>query len=146
MNKKRILLIDDEIGFTRLLKLNLEQTQDYEVRVVNWPETALSVARDFRPDLVLLDIIMPCVVGSDLAKWLRADSIVQSTPIVFLTAGASRKGADSQFEPGDDAEDVPCIFKPATVEELIAGIEKHLPQNPVTEEGNGETEFSFQLH
>src|SRR2546426_9287773 len=81
MNKKRILLVDDETSFTRLLKLNLEQTDDYEVRVENWAEDALMAAREFRPDLVLLDVMMPRMIGGGVAALLRADASLKETPI-----------------------------------------------------------------
>ena len=54
MAKKRVLLVDDEKSFTNLLKLNLEDTSEYEVRVENWAEDALAAARDFKPDIVRL--------------------------------------------------------------------------------------------
>jgi DNA-binding response OmpR family regulator len=121
MNKKRILLVDDEIGFTRLLKLNLEQRADYEVRVENWPDKALNAAREFRPDLVLLDVIMPRMIGHDVAASFRADVNLKGTPIVFLSA-VGRKSTDTQTRVGG----FPYITKPASLEELIAGIERHL--------------------
>jgi len=91
MKKKRILLVDDEVGFTRLLKLNLEQRADYEVRVENWAEKALHAAREFRPDLVLLDVIMPHMIGNDVAACMREDATLKGTPIVFLSAVGGRK-------------------------------------------------------
>src|SRR5256885_6808592 len=90
MNRKRILVVDDEIGFTRLLKLTLEQTNDYEVRVENRPERALSAAREFRPDLVLLDVVMPRMFGADVAAGLRADGRLESTPVLVFTATVSQ--------------------------------------------------------
>ena len=68
MNKKRILLVDDEKSLTTLLKLNLEETGDYEVRVENFPEDALAAVRAFQPDLVLLDLIMPRLPGGNVAS------------------------------------------------------------------------------
>jgi DNA-binding response OmpR family regulator len=133
MNKKRILLVDDEIGFTRLLKLNLEQRADYEVRVENWPDKALSAAREFRPDLVLLDIIMPRMIGQDVAASLREDVNLKATPIVFLSAVGGRKSADA---PTRVSGGFPYISKPATLEELIAGIERHLRPRQASSDGS----------
>ena len=56
---RRILIVDDEAGFTRLLKLTLEGTKRYIVKEENDGSQALSTARQFRPDLILLDIVMP---------------------------------------------------------------------------------------
>jgi DNA-binding response OmpR family regulator len=126
MRKKRILLIDDEVGFTRLLKLNLEQLRDYEVRVENGPEQAVRAAREFHPDVVLLDVIMPRMIGNDVAERLRADAGLMKTPIIFLSAVCTRNAND---EWNRAFAGFPYIAKPATVEEVIDRIERHLPDN-----------------
>ena len=123
MAKKRILLVDDEKSLTSLLKLNLEDTGNYEVRVENWPEDALPAARTFKPDLVLLDLIMPRMPGGNVAAQIDADPQLKGTPIVFLTA-AVRKHQVEENE-GIICEH-PCLAKPASVEEVIAMIEKHV--------------------
>ena len=133
MKKKRILLVDDEVGFTRLLKLNLEQTNGYEVRVENWAEDALSAAREFRPDLVLLDVVMPRMIGGDVAARLRADASLKATPIVFLSAAVGRKWV---HEHEGIVSGFPFIAKPASVEEVIDRIEQHLtPPSPELRSG-----------
>ena len=130
MNRKRILLVDDEISFTRLLKLNLEQTDDYEVRVENWAEDALAAAQEFRPDLVLLDVVMPRMIGGDVAARLRADDDLKSTPIVFLSAAVGRKWVE---EHDGIVGSFPCIAKPASVEEVIDRMERLLTKAPSVE-------------
>jgi CheY-like chemotaxis protein len=120
--KKKILLVDDEKSFTSLLKLNLEDTGNYDVRVENWAEDAYPAAREFKPDLVLLDIIMPRMPGGDVAAQIDADPALKGTPIVFLTA-AVRKHQVEENE-GIICER-PCLAKPATVDEVIDAIEKH---------------------
>ena len=120
MNKKRILIVDDEISFTRLLKLNLEQTNDYVVRVENRAEDALTTAREFQPDLVLLDIMMPRVFGGDIAARLRADANLKTTPIVFFTAAVSKTRVK---EHDGVISGFPFLAKPASVEEVIEQIE-----------------------
>src|SRR6185295_2861796 len=122
MSKKRVLLVDDEKSFTNLLKLNLEETGNYEVRVENWAEDALPAAKQFKPDLVLLDIIMPRLPGGNVASLIDDDPELKGTPIVFLTA-AVRK---SQVEDHDGIIcDHPCLAKPATLNDVIDMIEKH---------------------
>ena len=86
MTKKRILVVDDEKSLTILLKLNLEETGHYEVRTENWPEDAIQAAREFKPDLILLDIIMPRMPGGNIAALIDEDPELKGTPIVFLTA------------------------------------------------------------
>lgn len=122
MAKRRILIVDDEKSFTSLLKLNLEETGAYEVRVENWPEDALAATREFKPDLVLLDIIMPRLPGGNVAAQIKADPELRQTPIVFLTAAVRKH----QVEDHDGIIcDFPCLAKPAPIEEIIAAIEKH---------------------
>ena len=123
MEKKRILLVDDEKSFTNLLKLNLEDTGAYEVRVENWAEDAYAAAKEFKPDLVLLDIIMPRMPGGNVAAQIKADEDLKDTPMVFLTAAVRRH----QVEENEGIIcDLPCLAKPASAEEVIAMIEKHL--------------------
>jgi CheY-like chemotaxis protein len=119
--KKRVLLVDDEKSFSNLLKLNLEQTGDYEVRVVNWPEDALATAQEFRPDIVLLDIIMPRMPGGNVAAQFEADPDLKDVPIVFLTAAVQRRRLE---EMDGIISGRPCLTKPATVEEIITMIER----------------------
>jgi len=122
MAKKRILLVDDEKSFTNLLKLNLEETGAYEVRVENWAEDACGAAREFKPDLVLLDIIMPRMPGGNVAAQIQKDPQLKDTPIVFLTAAVR----PHQVEEHEGIIcDFPCLAKPASVEKVIEMIEKY---------------------
>ena len=119
--KKKVLLVDDEKSFTNLLKLNLEQTGKYEVSVVNWSEDALSTARQFRPDIMLLDIIMPRMPGGNVVAQFEADPEMKDLPIVFFTAAVQR----SRLEEMDGIiSGRPCLAKPASLEEIVAMIEK----------------------
>ena len=96
--KKRILLVDDEPEFTNLLKLSLESQGYYEVQEENDAENVRAAARTFDPDLVLLDIMMPQLDGSEVAAALKADPVTRAVPIIFLTALVSE----------EDARDGPC--------------------------------------
>src|ERR1700735_1286857 len=93
MKKKRILVVDDESGFTHLLKLVLPI---YEVREENNPTRAVEVAREFKPDLILLDLIMPEMDGGTLAAKIREEPLLRFVPIVFLTAIVSPKEAETR--------------------------------------------------
>ena len=128
MAKKRVMLVDDEKSFTNLLKLNLEDTGQYEVRVENWAEDAVNAAKEFKPDIVLLDIIMPRLPGGNVAALIKETPELRDTPIVFLTAAVRRH----QVEENDGIIcDYPCIAKPATVDMVIEAIEKHSRKQPV---------------
>jgi CheY-like chemotaxis protein len=85
MKKKRILAIDDEVDFTKLLKSNLELTGQYEVRIENNGLLALAATKEFKPDLVLLDIAMPGMDGYEIASGMRDDSVLESISIIFMT-------------------------------------------------------------
>jgi CheY-like chemotaxis protein len=127
---KRILVVDDEKPAARLLKAALEQTGRYEVRIVNEPEDTLDAVRKFRPDLVLMDILMPRLPGGNVAQLIRADVELKDTPIVFLTA-AIQRWVVREHE-GVIAGD-PFIAKPADLEEIIRSIETYArPASPVT--------------
>jgi CheY-like chemotaxis protein len=86
VTNKKILVVDDEPGITRLLKLNLELTGRYTVQEENRGSHALSAARKFKPDLVLLDVMMPDLDGGDVAAALMEEHGLKATRIVFLTA------------------------------------------------------------
>lgn len=121
--KKKVLLVDDEKSFTNLLQLNLEQTGNYEVRVVNWAEDALAAARQFKPDILLLDIIMPRMPGGNVVAQFEADPALNNVPIVFLTAAVQRSRV---AEMDGIISGRPCLAKPASMEEITAMIEKQI--------------------
>lgn len=123
MSKKRILVIDDEESFTRLLKLTLEATGTYEVRAENWAPKGVAVAREFKPDLILLDVMMPGLDGGEIAARIQADPKMNKTPIVFLTAAVKKEevGTHGGFIGG-----FPYLAKPVDVDVVIACIEKNL--------------------
>ena len=93
--KKRILIVDDEVGFTHLLRLSLETIGYYEVREENDPERAVGAALEFEPDLVVLDIMMPRLDGSEVASAFKADPVLRDVPVLFLTALVSVDEAPS---------------------------------------------------
>ena len=121
--KKRILIVDDDTSFTRLLKLNLEQTNLYAVRVENKASRALATAREFLPDLMLLDVMMPEMDGGDLAAQAQDDPVLKSIPIVFLTAAVERKEVSSH---GRHIGGLPFLAKPADLKEVMGCIEKYV--------------------
>ena len=121
--KRRLLLIDDEAAFTRIAKLNLEATGRYEVRVENDGSRALEVAREFAPDLILLDVIMPNVDGGDIGGQMRNDTALAHVPVVYLTAAVSQK--ELKGESGTIGGRV-FVAKPASHRTLLSVIEREL--------------------
>lgn len=92
----KILLIDDEVGFTQILKMNLERSGEFEVRVENDSRKALSVAGDFRPDIVILDISMPGLDGGEVAAQFAEHPVLRGVPIVVLTGLAAPRDGGSE--------------------------------------------------
>jgi len=120
---KKILIVDDEAGFTRLMKLTVQKTGLYEVFEENDGARALETARRVRPDLILMDIVMPNVDGGDAAAMIRRDPELVNIPIVFLTAIVSKKEA----VPGELIGGFPFLSKPVSLDALLACIKEHLP-------------------
>ena len=84
--RARILIVDDEEVYARMMKLVLEQTGLYAVDYECKPLKALATAHAFKPDLILLDVVMPEMDGGDLAKRFENDPQFSHVPIIFLTA------------------------------------------------------------
>jgi len=121
MRKPRILVVDDEPGFTRLLKLMFKR---YEICEENDSVRALETALAFRPDLILMDVIMPKLDGGNLAAKCRAEVLLKHVPIVFLTAVVSRN------EAGEEPKQIggfPFLAKPISPAALERCIQGYLP-------------------
>lgn len=123
MVKKKILIVDDEESLSRAMKLNLEDAGAYEVRTENRGTMALGAVHEFRPDLVILDVIMPDMDGADVEKQFESDEIAKTVPIIFLTAIAAK----------DDAKDRGTMIggrfvmaKLIPIDKLVEGIEERL--------------------
>jgi two-component system OmpR family response regulator len=83
--KTRILIIDDEAGFSHWMKRSLEANGYYDVREENDPALALDAAREFAPEVVLLDVMMPETDGSEVAARFGRDPFLRDVPVLFLT-------------------------------------------------------------
>jgi DNA-binding response OmpR family regulator len=124
VKKNRILLIDDDATATRVVRMTLERTGRYEVGELNDPSQAVSTARMFRPDLILLDVCMPDVEGSEVAGQISVDPVLADTPIIFLTCivTPSEAGKTGSVIIGRHE----YIAKPARPEKLVACIDANL--------------------
>jgi len=125
MVPKKILVVDDESSITRLLKLNLEKSGMYVVRAENLGAGCLPAAREFQPDLILLDVMMPDMEGGDVAALLKADPILKDIPIVFLTAVVKKEEVKARH---GMIGGFPYIAKPLNVKGVMDVIEQHLPK------------------
>jgi len=123
MNKKKILIVDDEQGFSEMVKLILESTNKYEVEIEIDSNNALLTAHKCLPDLILLDVIMANMEGPDVATALKADPIFKATPTIFLTATVTQKEVD---EGRGMIGGQQFVAKPSSVETLLDAIEKNM--------------------
>ena len=125
MTKKRILVIDDEPSFTRLLKLNLEYNGHYVVKEENFGTRGVATIKEFKPDLSLLDVMMPGIDGGQIAQRLQDEPALQRIPIIFLTAAVKKTEVGSG---SGQIGGFPYLAKPVDMDELAACIELHLPK------------------
>ena len=121
--QSRVLIVDDERVTTRLLQMTLEQTGKYEVRTENDPKLVVEAALAFRPDLIVLDVIMPEMDGGDVAAALKAHPSLSRVPVVFLTATVRKSEVDSH---GGVMGGYAFLAKPASAETIVQFIDKHL--------------------
>jgi two-component system, OmpR family, response regulator len=121
--KKKILVVDDEPSMTRMLRRNLESTGKYEVRTENSGTAAVAAAREFHPDFILLDVMMPGVDGGEVAARLKEDKTLEKIPVVFLTAIVKQ---EETTPTGGTIGGCEYLAKPIKAEDLIACIEKHI--------------------
>src|SRR6266403_168392 len=127
--KRRILIVDDDADSTHLVKILLEKTGNYVVLEENDADQAHQSARNFKPDAILLDIMMPKTDGGDVAAQIEADPELRSTPIIFLTALVT----EPETRAGLRIEGHRSLAKPINIPELIHGIEESLPSAGVSE-------------
>ena len=119
--KQKILVVDDEVTLTKMVKLNLERTGKFEIRTENFGSKAIAAALDFEPDMIFLDIMMPEVPGDEIAQRLRENNKLADIPVVFLTAIVSKQetGAMGAVIGGNK-----FLAKPVKTEELLRVIEE----------------------
>ena len=123
MIKKKILVVDDEVGMTRMIKRNLEATGRYLVRTENSGQVVIAAVREFQPDMILLDVMMPGTGGDEVAAQLKEDKSLSHIPVVFLSAIVKK---EETLPTGGDIGGLTFLAKPVKLDDLIACIEKHI--------------------
>lgn len=123
VSKRKILIVDDEDDFCHFVKLNLEDTGDFEVITANNGPDGIDMANRYKPDLIILDIIMPNMTGTQVEEVLRNNEATKNIPIIFVTAIVKRREVGSMdFQFGGNY----FLFKPVKLDELIREIESKL--------------------
>ena len=119
--KKKILIIDDEFDFVESLQIILEQ-ENYECLTAHEGKHGLQLAREWKPDLIILDIMLPGMDGYNVCRALKFDVRLKEIPTIMLTVKARTE--DRIMGKASGADDY--ITKPFSQEELIAKIEELL--------------------
>ena len=114
---KRIFIVDDESDLTDLLRYQLKR-EGFKVEARNDPFAALSSARDFGPDLIVLDVMMPDLDGYQLLRMFQSDNLLSEVPVVMLTARAGVEDRIKGLESGADD----YLGKPFDAKELVLRI------------------------
>lgn len=116
--KKKILIVDDEQDILEILQYNLSKL-NLDIRMAREGKEAVDVARDFLPDLILLDIMMPVMDGIEACRQIRKTPALKDVYIIFLTARSEEYSEVAAFEAG--ANDF--IVKPIKPRALMSRIE-----------------------
>jgi DNA-binding response OmpR family regulator len=118
---KRVLIADDEPNIVASLEFLMEQA-GFEVRVAANGEQALELAASFRPDLVLLDIMLPKKSGYEVCQRLKSDPATRDIKVVMVTAKGREVEVAKGVELGADA----YVVKPFSTRELVAKVREML--------------------
>lgn len=121
MNSPRILVVDDQLINVQLLKRKLEREEMTVIAAYSGQEALDAVAND-RPDLILLDVMMPDMDGIEVCTRLQADENTRSIPVIFITARNSKEGKIEGLAVGA----VDYITKPIDLDETLARVQTQL--------------------
>ena len=127
---RRILIVDDEPNIVTSLEF-LMRGSSYEVRVARNGEEALRRAESFRPDLVLLDVMMPQRSGFEVCQKIRENPALRDVKIIMLTAKGSNAERDRGLNFGANA----YVTKPFSTNELMNTVRALLPASKVRDTG-----------
>ncbi len=121
---RRVLIVDDEPNIVTSLEF-LMRGDDYEVRVARNGEEALQLAESFRPDIVVLDVMMPQRSGFEVCQKIRENPILRDAKIIMLTA----KGREVEKEKGLGLGANAYVTKPFSTKELMNTVRGLLPRS-----------------
>ena len=123
----KILLIDDDLDFVNATETVLRSKSNYEVITATDGNTGLAKAKEEKPDLILLDIIMPVADGFAAAEKLKADPELQDIPVVLLTSFSQRVGETNlAVSQGLDLDVEDYLEKPIEPHDLLQKVEQLL--------------------
>ena len=124
----RILVVEDETDIAQLIKHTLERGGDARVDIVTSGDAALKAVSDEQPDLVILDLNLPVLDGTEVCRLLRARPATSGLPIIMLTARTGEADRVSGLDLGADD----YVTKPFSLRELAARVRAVLRRKPGT--------------
>ena len=123
MDKKRVLIVDDEPDIVESVKFSLE-LENIECLEAYDGEAALYKAKSEKPDLIILDIMLPKINGYKIARLLKFDQKYKNIPIIMLTARTQEKDVKLGEETGADK----YITKPFDMDLLVNAVKEYLKE------------------
>lgn len=124
-----VLVVDDEEHIRTLLRFSLER-EGFQVVTAGDGAEGLKLARTRRPDLIILDVMLPEKSGLEFCKAVRADQELREIPVIMLSARGAEMDRVLGLETGADD----YVTKPFSVRELVARVRAHLRRKPPSEE------------
>ena len=121
---KRIAIVEDEAELASLIEYNLTR-QGYLVRIHTGARSPLKDLEAWKPDLIVLDVMLPGADGFELCRQIRKSAVLARTPVLFLTARSDEVDRVLGFEIGGDD----YMTKPFSPRELVARVKAHLRRN-----------------
>ena len=121
--RKKILIVDDQKDLAEIVKMGLERCGKYTAAVVTKGSNVVSAALILKPDLIILDVMMPDMDGGEVAACIRSEESLKNIPIIYLTGAVTHNEAHSV---GDSRGEYILLAKPVSIEELIKRIEESL--------------------
>jgi len=134
---KVILIVDDEQDLVATLKFNLQREGYQVVSAYNGTDALARASQDPRPDLIVLDLMLPDLMGTEVCRRLRADPKTRSTPIIMLTARGEEIDRVVGFEVGADD----YVVKPFSVREVVLRVGAILRRTEPSEASPEEVTF-----
>ena len=120
--RKKILLVDDELDTVTLLG-NILKRADFDVILTTKGKEAIELARSSKPDLIILDVVMPDILGGEVANILHKDSSTSSIPVILLS-GLNTKEDEEIIKKKTGSYKI--LAKPITAEELLEAVNRTL--------------------
>jgi DNA-binding response OmpR family regulator len=130
MPKQRVLIVEDEQDIAGLIKHTLERGGEADAEIVTSGDAALRAVTDRPPDLIILDLNLPVISGTEVCRILRSRADVPRVPIIMLTARTSEDDRVSGLDQGADD----YVTKPFSLRELSARVRAVLRRGPVRDE------------